>query len=61
MVIDLFEFALEPGKALENYLYCSKLLAVMLVLNLLYETCLFFFIIANYDYLLVQIAEMYRS
>lgn len=59
-VIDNFDFALEPGKALESYMLSSRLLTVMLVLNLLYEAGLIFFLVTNYDYVLVQIAELYR-
>ena len=59
-VIDHFDFALEPGKALESYMQSSRLLTVMLVLNLLYEAGLIFFLVANYDYVLVQIVELYR-
>jgi hypothetical protein len=59
-VIENFDFALEPGKALENYLQGRNLLACLLVLNLLYEACLLVYIVRNYDFVLTQIAEIYR-
>ena len=51
-VIDNFDFALEPGKALENYIHSRNMLAVLLILDFLYEASLLFYIAANYEFLL---------
>ena len=59
-VIENFDFALEPGKALENYLQSRNLLAGLLLLDLIYEACLLVYLLKNYDFVLTQIAEIYR-
>ena len=56
-----FEFALEPGQALKNYLHHRKVLGVLLSLNLLYEVSLIIYVLINRDFIMAQLGEIYRN
>ena len=56
-----FDFALEPGQALKNYLHHRKVVGVLLLLNLFYELCLLVYVIVNKDFILAQLGEIYRN
>jgi len=51
-VISNFDFALEPGQALQSYLHHRKIVTILLVFNFLYEFCLVFYVLFNRDFIL---------
>ena len=60
-VVSNFDFALEPGQALQNYLHHRKVLSVLLTLNLIYELLLLIYIIVNHEFIIAQLGEIYRN
>ena len=51
-VVSNFDFALEPGEALKNYLHHRKLVAMLLTLDLLYEISLIVYVVINRDFIM---------
>lgn len=51
-MVSNFEFALEPGQALQSYLHHRKIITTLLSLNLFYEVCLLFYVLFNYDFIM---------
>lgn len=60
-VVSNFDFALEPGQALHNYLYHRKVLTALLSLNLIYELLLLVYIGVNHEFIMAQLGEIYRN
>ena len=60
-VVSNFDFALEPGQALHNYLYHRKVLTILLSLNLIYEILLLVYIGINHEFIISQLGEIYRN
>lgn len=60
-MVNNFEFALEPGQALQSYLHHRKIIATLLSLNLVYEVCLLIYVLLNYDFIMAQLGEIYRN
>jgi len=50
-VVSNFDFALEPGVALQSYLHHRKIMAILLSLNLLYELSLIVYVLINRDFI----------
>lgn len=51
-VISNFDFALEPGQALQSYLHHRKIVTILLAVNFLYESCLIVYVLVNRDFIL---------
>ena len=51
-MVSNFDFALEPGVALQSYLHHRRVLTVLLILNALYELCLVAYVLLNQDFIL---------
>ena len=60
-VVSNFDFALEPGVALQSYLHHRKIVTALLTMNLLYELCLIGYVLVNHDFILAQLGEIYRN
>ena len=60
-VVSNFDFALEPGQALNNYLHHRMVLLTLLSLNLAYELLLLLYIIINREFVIIQLGEIYRN
>ena len=60
-VISNFDFALEPGQALSSYMHHRKIVGILLTMNLVYESCLIFYVLYNRDFILAQLGEIYRN
>ena len=60
-VISNFDFALEPGQALNNYLHHRTIVLTLLTLSLIYELLLLLYVIVNREFVIVQLGEIYRN
>lgn len=60
-VVSNFEFALEPGQAVANYVHHRKVLFILLTLTLCYEVALIVYLAVNRDFMLAQLVEIYRN
>ena len=60
-VVSNFDFALEPGQAVQNYIHHRKVLFILLSLTLVYELILIGYLLVNLDFIMAQLAEIYRN
>ena len=60
-VVSNFDFALQPGQALNKYMHHRYVLGWLLALNAIYEVCLGYYIVRNRDFMLAQLGEIYRN
>ena len=47
--------------ALGSYLHHRKVIITLLSMNLLYELCLFVYVLTNREFILAQLGEIYRN
>lgn len=60
-VVSNFDFALEPGQALQSYLHHRTILTVLITMSLIYEICLVTYVLFNRDFIMAQLGEIYRN
>ena len=51
-VVSNFDFALEPGQALNKYMHHRKVLTYLMTIEAMYEICLVYYMFCNQDFLL---------
>ena len=51
-VVSNFDFALEPGQALNKYMHHRKILTYLMVIDAIYELGLIYYMFCNTDFLL---------
>ena len=51
-VVSNFDFALEPGQALQNYLHHRKIVTTLMVMSLVYEISLVGYVLYNRDFIM---------
>lgn len=60
-VVSNFDFALEPGQALQSYMHHRTIVTVLMVLSLVYEISLLGYVTMNRDFIMAQLGEIYRN
>ena len=60
-VVSNFDFALEPGQALQSYLHHRTIVTTLMLMGLLYELCLVAYVLFNRDFIMAQLGEIYRN
>ena len=60
-MVSNFDFALEPGQALNKYMTHRKILIWLLCIDAIYEIGLIIYIFSNKDFVLAQLGEIYRN